>query len=196
MIDKSVIGKVLLYWSWGEVQVSDIQMCRGEECCFVNRNYPENPNGCYEIWNEAELKRVIDSQDKQRFNNEQRIIRLAKEKAEEERQAEAQRAKEDLYGFGDNLLPMQKKRVLNCLMKQYRYDGVVMTRKEFVVTRINRGYYLDIKTFDNQGRRAKNEFVTVNMLCHPTNNTFSEITKTEYDFATYLIANKVAAQAG
>lgn len=134
------------------------------------------------LLNRQVIKEENERRAKQRQQeNETRQARIEEEKAKEQ----ALKDKENFCnGFIDNLQPMQKQRTANVLNKLFRYDGVVMSRKDNVLTKLRKGRTPDLKQFYND------KGITY-MLKEPYNNTYiyEEITKTEYDYALYLLNN-------
>ena len=114
------------------------------------------------------------------------IVELPKRKAElaakEEkahREAEEKARHESFYGFTDGMNAMAKGRVIKVLDKRYRYDGVVMSRAEHVKSSIESGCTVSVKEKDDGSK----------MYCLDTlRGSFYVITKTEYDFARYLLS--------
>lgn len=112
-------------------------------------------------------------------------IRLPREKEELARKEEAERMTaeekqkhESFYGFTDGMTLMEKGRVVKILDRQYRYNGVVMSRAEHVKSSIESGCTISTRLKANGST----------MYClDTTRSSYYTITKTEYDFARYLM---------
>ncbi|MFW6016260.1 MAG: hypothetical protein ACOCRK_07450, partial [bacterium] len=96
------------------------------------------------------------------------------------------------FGFTDNKKPMQKAKIEQSLDKLIRVDGVVVTRKEFIRNILKKGYipYIEenycyySKKLDDY-TKPKNDY----RLTDQKENSFYQITKTEHDYANYLLEN-------
>lgn len=192
MLDKNNIGKIFLLPNYEQVQIFNIGIVGNKEWYYINDNYPKDVGNGFPLWSESDLNFYESKQEKWK---ESKIIYEIKQKEYKEKeriQAEIKKENEYLYNYDANMSPMQKAKVLKCLMKSLVYDNGVMTRKDYVIMKLKQGYTLNIKTFSNAyNRRAKNDTTTYRILEHPTNNTFNDITKTEYDFAEYLLKNNI-----
>ena len=112
-------------------------------------------------------------------------IRLPREKEELARKEEAERVTaeekqkhESFYGFTDGMTLMEKGRVVKILDRRYRYNGVVMSRAEHVKSSIESGCTISTRLKANGST----------MYClDTTRGSYYTITKTEYDFARYLM---------
>jgi hypothetical protein len=121
-------------------------------------------------------------------------LKAAKEREiQKQKEEERKRIEEDTNGFADQFSPMQRAKIINALNKLKRVDGRIMTRKEFVRARVLEGDKPEIITFcDPYGRKINGERVckkdkTEYTLTEKDGNTSHIITKTEYDYAGYLI---------
>ncbi len=123
--------------------------------------------------------------------------RKENEKAERQKELEKQKEYENVYGYLDNKAPLQKGKILKILnvKSYYRSQGEVLgywTRKDFVYNMINKGCTLehkkDIKYYgkDYELKTKANEY----RLVLP-DETFYEITKTEFDYGSYLITENI-----
>ncbi|HHX69568.1 MAG TPA: hypothetical protein GX708_16170, partial [Gallicola sp.] len=115
-----------------------------------------------------------------------------KELAEQKRIEQEEKARENFCnGFTDKLSPMQQQKVANVLNKWYRYDNGVMQRKDNVLVRLRDGWLpkiqeeVKIKLDDNERYGYKE--VSKEVYSLSKDNLYLEITKTEYDYANYLI---------
>lgn len=125
------------------------------------------------------------------FNNKQKKLQEDQDKKELEQQQEY----ENVYGYLDNKTPMQKGKILKILNKETHYysDGKYLgywTRKEFLYNMINNGYIIEHKKDLKYWGKGYEEKIKANeyRLVAP-DNSFYEITKTEYDYTEYLIKN-------
>ena len=96
------------------------------------------------------------------------------------------------FGFTDSMQPLQKTRTEKTLDKLIRYDGIVMTEKEFILVRLQN----DCKPFIEQDysyysaklqdyTKPKDEYRIVEQSSY----SYWTITKTEYDYCNYIIEN-------
>lgn len=95
-------------------------------------------------------------------------------------------------GFTNNLKPMQAARVEKSLSKLIRYNGVVMSEKEFIYTLLSEGLTPAIEenySYYSRKLDAMTKPKTDYRLTHPTENYFHHITKTSYDFAQHILNN-------
>lgn len=108
-----------------------------------------------------------------------RKAELAAEEEKASREADEKRQHESFYGFTDGMSAMAKGRIIKVLDKLFRYDGVVMSRAEYVKSSIESGCTVSVKEKDDGSK----------MYCLDTlRGSFYVITKTEYDFARYLLS--------
>jgi len=96
------------------------------------------------------------------------------------------------YGYTNNLTPLQKGKILKTLNKKFNYyeNGIFKTnstRKDFIKSMLEEGYTLEHKTNLNYYTKKGELKIKANeyRLTSP-DNSFFEITKTEYDYAVYL----------
>lgn len=107
---------------------------------------------------------------------------------EEEKQAE----RDTLLGWADGMTNMQFGKVITVMSKCYRYDGVIKTRLQFIIDCINEGRVprkVDGVTSWYGSRWEKKESApkTEYRMENLAENLYTVITKTEYDFATFLL---------
>lgn len=151
-------------------------------------------NGCYLLWDDKYIQRLQSKQEDIKQKKIKYEERLKQEQIREQIEAKEKAEQENLYGFDDNMSLMQKGRVLKILMKQYRYNGIVKTRKQFVFDLLEQNYYSEYKTFSNSmNSRARKEHTSEYCLCNRNDNTLYAVTKTEYDFFNYLKNNNISA---
>ena len=104
--------------------------------------------------------------------------RLAKQKEKEERIRQGKETRlASLLGWGDTLTKLQLNRALAVLEKEYRYNGVVKTRRQHVIDCVDDGYQPEYWESRKEYRLVRHEGNT--LVSYP-------ITKTEYEFALYL----------
>jgi hypothetical protein len=124
---------------------------------------------------------IIESENKM---NEIAANAAAKQQQEEEKY-------NNVFGYCDNMSPLQKSKVLATLNKTIKYDNKIMTRKEFVKNLIDQGYKPVI--FDkmtSSDRKINLERIVKYKYDVPTlklENEYYTTTKTEYNYALYLL---------
>ena len=98
-----------------------------------------------------------------------------------------------LIGYSQNLSPMKKAKVEKTLLKLIRYKGEVIYTSEFVARKIIEGStpaYEENYSHYSSKLDGYTKPKTLYKLDN-NNNTYTEITKTEYDFSLYLIDNNI-----
>ncbi|MCM3109989.1 hypothetical protein [Lederbergia lenta] len=95
------------------------------------------------------------------------------------------------FGFTNNLKPMQAARIENTLDKLFRYDGKVMTEKEFILNKLIEGYTPQFEENYTYYSRKIDDYTKPKTLYMLKNSegSYTETTKTAYNFALYLIEN-------
>jgi len=147
------------------------------------------PEGYRAIMQDQEIEFYLSKQSKY---IECHNRHLEEERQEKEKQEQKQFEYNNTYGFTDNLTPMQKGKILKTLNKSFNYyeNGIFKTnstRKDFIKAMLEEGYKLEHKTnlkyYTKKGelKIKANEYRLVS-----PDNSFFEITKTEYDYAVYL----------
>lgn len=98
-----------------------------------------------------------------------------------------------LVGYTQNLLPMKKARVEKTLLKLIRYKGELLYTSEFVAKKIIEGSTPAYEENYSYYSRRLDGYTKPKTLYKLDNssNTYNEITKTEYDFALWLIDNNI-----
>ena len=126
---------------------------------------------------DALKQQKMESEKKRLMEKEEEEIRLKQEK-EKKRAA--------LLGWGDTMTELQLGRVLAILLKVYRYPDGVQTSLEHTIHCISDGYHPEIR--NKAGKRLQKEY----RLVLPQENYVLSfpITKTEYEFASYLYDRK------
>lgn len=99
--------------------------------------------------------------------------------------------KNTYFGFTDKLKPMQKQRIEDNLNGLIRYNDEVMTKKEYLYKKLLEGGIPKIIEDVTYWSRKLQEYTKPKTEYHLNNlnNTYNDITKTEYDYAKYLIEN-------
>jgi len=140
-------------------------------------------------------RRELEEAERDRIRQEEEQARKAEEAARY--QAEVDAARKELLGWGDRMPPLQLFRVQKTLSKVYRYDGVVKSRREFIIDAINEGYKPEAREnvtsfygskWDPKETKPRTEYRLMD-----SDGVFYLITKTEYDFALYLYNHKNAS---
>lgn len=190
-MNKDNIGKILYNNELHLCQIEDIRTISGKEWYIVNSDYPDEHRGGWDMWDDNDLQSLEGKQEKFK----QRIIKNQQQEEQErkiqEQQAIIKAIKENLYGFTDNKAPMQKQKILDCLMKNFCYNGIIMNRKEFVIDKIKQGYTGEIKNFRTQ---HSDKIKPYNCLFDAEHETFIDVTKTEFDFFNYLKDSHIIEQ--
>jgi len=99
----------------------------------------------------------------------------------------------NILGYGNELSEMRKAKLINTLDKQYRYDGIILHRYEFIINRVLEGLKTELKeNYSYYSRKidADTKPKTLYKL-KSEDDSYYEITKVEYDFATWLIENNI-----
>lgn len=149
-------------------------------------------NGMYDIEQASYIDFMLSKQDKYIEDNKRWIEQQQLEKEQEEKEKFEY---ENVYGYLDNKTPLQKGKILKILNTKTSYskDGMnlgYMARKDFLYKMIREGYEVehkkDLKYWgkDYELKVKANEYRLV-----APDKSFYEITKTEYDYANYLINN-------
>ena len=93
--------------------------------------------------------------------------------------AEDKKEYERLNQFADDMTPMQRGRVNAALNKTFKYDGKVMSRREFIEEAV-KGHKAYTKLYEGE---KGNEYA---LYKDKDARYYSQITKTEYDYFNYL----------
>lgn len=122
-----------------------------------------------------------------------------KELREQEKQKELAKIKEyeHTFGYTDNKTPLQKGRILKTLniKAYYKENGIdigLMTRKDFVYMMLNKGYITEHKKNVTDWVKRSGEWIEKiipNQYRLSKDDSYYIITKTEYDYANYLLEN-------
>ena len=109
-----------------------------------------------------------------------------------EKHIQKQQEYNNTYGYTDNLKPCQKGRILKILNKEFNYyDYGTLKRKDFILKVLKEGYKPQIKdkivSSIKKVKGKRQEKYKYNVPVIEKDNKFYEITKTEYDYAMYLL---------
>lgn len=94
-------------------------------------------------------------------------------------------------GFTDNRTALQAGKIEKCLSKAFRYDGVVMERRDAMLQDLRSGKTPDMVEENVNGKNKKS--YRLNFVIDGS-DVYNEITKTEYDFCMYLIKNDLISE--
>jgi len=99
--------------------------------------------------------------------------------------------KDTYLGFTDNLKPMQKVRAEKTLDNSIRYNGNVITNKEFILIKLQEGLIPDIKENYSYYSSKLQDYTKpkTDYRLKDKDDSFYHITKTEYNYALYLLVN-------
>lgn len=127
-----------------------------------------------------------------------------KREAEEAAAVEAQKAEQErakaeklsfLCGYGNSKTQIQVERLYNILSKLYFYNGNYMTRKDFIIKAISEGGRIERKdgiiTYYGSKWNPKQSKPKTEYRLYISENSYYAVTKTEYDFANYIINKAV-----
>lgn len=175
---KENIGKTLYDYQHDECEI--VGIFPQDENFYMIKNSINRNTGSYVLWTDEDYERYFIAQDKIK----QSIIRRAEQdKQDKEREQKLlleKQAEENLYGFDADMTPMQRGKVLKCLLKLLNYQNYgILTRKDYIIKRLQGGSTL--KTEESK------KYGTIRMLLFPDGETYTDLTKTEYDFAEYLV---------
>jgi len=96
-----------------------------------------------------------------------------------------------LLGFTTNKTALQAGKIEACLSKVFRYDCIVMERRDAMLKYLREGKIPAVVETVVNGKNKKS--YRLNFTIDGT-NVFNEITKTEYDFCLYLIKNDLVSE--
>lgn len=158
---------------------------------FVHQFSPDDAHKYCEYRNEWDALRAAE-EDAQNEGREAEM--RAKEKAERAKHdAEIASSKALYLGWADNMTPVRFGKVHSTMSKTIAHNGKVMTRRDFIVQKVDEGYIPEkqdnvVTTYGSGWNRKQSKPKTEYWLtwgsCGYT------ITKTEYDFAMYLMDYK------
>ncbi|MGG3987472.1 hypothetical protein [Bacillus smithii] len=100
--------------------------------------------------------------------------------------------KNTYLGFAENIKPLQRARKYKSLDKLIRFNGTVMTEKEFIYTLLKEGYMPHIEanySYYSKRLDAMTKPKTDYQMFNDETSSFYSVTKTDYEFASYIIKN-------
>ncbi|MED4883865.1 hypothetical protein [Bacillus smithii] len=100
--------------------------------------------------------------------------------------------KNTYLGFAENIKPLQRARKYKSLDKLIRFNGTVMTEKEFIYTLLKEGYMPHIEanySYYSKRLDAMTKPKTDYQMLNEQTSSFYSVTKTDYEFASYIIKN-------
>lgn len=99
-------------------------------------------------------------------------------------------------GFTDNRTALQAGKIEKCLSKAFRYDGVVMERRDAMLQDLRNGGEPKVveETVNGKTKKSYRVYSTIKDGEFAGTRVFFEITKTEYDFCMYLIKNDLVSE--
>jgi hypothetical protein len=175
-----------------------ISKFNNEKYLIININDIEKHNqGIYtenSLYSENEIKNFLNNQDKilKVMNDNIEFNKKQEEREEKEqiRKLEEEKIYNNVYGFCDNMKPIEKGKVLKILNKKFRYKEFgIKTRKEFLLLALKKGYRLDKK----ENFYCNDKFVPIEYRLYDNseNNAYHQLFKTEYLYCEHLIKNKI-----
>lgn len=203
---KTILPKYAPGFTWNKKnfqrKVLGYTYCGGEPCYSL----AENVSFSGEVIEEFRLSGFVipfwrmdseieaDEKSVEEYKLDLEIIELKRQRDERLKQK-----RENTFGFTDGLSPMQKARVLKILNEYRKVDGVLYIRKEFVEKRVSEGWIVQMETISYQGRKIngerKGKTETKEVLVKG-DYIFDFLTKTETDYAKYLIGIGFKAGSG
>jgi len=124
------------------------------------------------------------------YNKKQKELQLQKEEKE-------RKEKEDYefcFGFCDKLNPMHQGKFLKVLNKKLNYSEYgIVRRKDFILKSLQDGGYTclehDVKVYAKRKEEGYKIIENYYTMKYPHNEYYRTLTKTEYDYANYLVDN-------
>ncbi len=136
----------------------------------------------------------IAKRESNRIFREKQDIR---EKAEDKKKELQEKEFNFCYGYVDNKTDLQKGKILKILNTKEIFNNKLVTRKS-VIENIITNNTVTLKTYNNTNRYSSRKVcLTYKKLADKVeyrlmyNDHILEVTKTEYDYATYLIDNEL-----
>jgi len=99
--------------------------------------------------------------------------------------------KDTYLGFTENMKPMQKTRTEKTLDNSIRHNGNVITNKEFILIKLQEGLTPGIEEDYYYYSRKLQDYTKLktDYRLKDQDDSFYHITKTEYNYALYLLDN-------
>jgi hypothetical protein len=136
----------------------------------------------------SDIKELLQKQDEIK-NDIEKMNKMRQDQKEQEEKEKTEY--EFCYGYTDNMNHLKKGKVLKILNKEIKFNGKYIARKHVIKELINQGYKTNIIDKMIVGERKINgerkASFKHNVPIIEKENDFYIITKTEYDFANYLI---------
>lgn len=185
--------------SMREYEVVEVLNIKGVEW-FRLKNYTDNKEN--EIMEQEQIEQYLSNQDALIEKLEYRKVRAIENELEHKRIEEQERQeKEDYnndYGFTSNKTLLQKGKILKTLNMEIKYNNEVITRKKRIYNIITGSENVYTKELLNTNRHTEKRICLEykklkdkkEYRLYFNNSTFIDLTKTEYDFANYLLDNK------
>jgi hypothetical protein len=187
-MNKNYIGMKLKDYQGNEIEI---------------KGYLENfqKYGYTRVNSNSEFVQLIDEEELINLINKQDKINESINRANEIRikQEEEKRKQEEKESIGNFLIdnPMQHARAKKVLNKIIKFKGDYITRKEFIKKLLKEGYRPKIidkmVTTSKKIKGERKEIVKYNVPIMDSDDTFYTVTKTEYNYALYLIENELLA---
>jgi len=94
-------------------------------------------------------------------------------------------------GFTDSITPLQKSKVQTTLDTQIKHNNVIMPKKQFIYNKLQEGYTPYIEEDVSYYSRKLQDYTKPKTEYRLDNQkgSYYDITKTEYNFAVYIIEN-------
>lgn len=140
-----------------------------------------------------EKQKKLEEQEQQRHQD-----MLVAEQAAQKEKERVRREKEDeiaraLYlGWADTMPRIKFWRVHSVMEKKLRVDGIPMTRRDFIVAYIQKGWQplrAEVTVYPRGDNWEESDIKTKEEFRLQKDGHFFVITKTEFDFAEYLLAH-------
>lgn len=166
---KNIINKILITHQGEELTIKEKRKMNNKNIYIAtqeNNNFDEILSGKY-------IKKLLKDQNKIKnsLKKQEKTNQELKEK-----EIAAKKEYEDIDGFAANKSKMQRGRILKILNREQKYSGKYYnSRKEFIREKVKEGYIVTKK----DGKR---------IFKSPDGSWFEDLTKTELDYAEYLIS--------
>lgn len=170
---------------------------KDEDEIMLNFNEPERP---FTVKSADQLTIIMPivlvSREEVRQKKEEREERERQKEAEHiafEKQREAREIEERIveegvaYDFLNTLEPKRRGQAKKVLLKQIRSDGEIMERKDWVKKFVDKGYKPLFKEYKEWSKRKGENINKSSWALTGDDNLWFEITKTEAQFAQFLI---------
>jgi len=155
------------------------------------------------LMKEEEIDDLIENEDITLIKRERRAIREAGQ--EERDRLEVEKIKQQeyefnfCYGYCDKKSDLQKGKILKILNTKEFYNNVLTTRKSLIENLIKDNTNIELSIYNNTNRySSKKVCLTYKKLADKIEYTIKynkdyliDVTKTEYDYASYLIDNNL-----